>query len=80
MRANIVSKQTNYDGMTFRVIFVTEGGAILATTEWSTDREALIHLTDKINQSRHVGIRASIETKGTGYVAVPQNIPSIQRI
>jgi hypothetical protein len=55
----------NYDGMQFRLNFISEGGHLLATTEWTTDRDKIIYLADSIN--KHSGIRAMPETKGTGY-------------
>lgn len=57
----------------FRVNFLTEGGQYLMSTEWTTDRDAIIHLTDKINQGKN-GIRATPETKGTGYITIPQPV------
>lgn len=57
----------NYDGMQFRINFISEGGHLLATTEWAADRDKIIFLADSIN--KHKGIRAQPETKGTGHAS-----------
>lgn len=56
----------NYDGMQFRINFITEGGQLMIPTEWTTDREKIVYMADEIN--KHKGIRAVPETKGVGYV------------
>jgi hypothetical protein len=57
----------NYDGMQFRLNFISEGGHLLATTEWTTDKDKIIFLADEVNKSKR--IRAMPETKGTGYAS-----------
>ena len=58
----------NYDGMQFRINFISEGGQLLATTEWAADRDKIIYLADSINKHRG-GVRAAPETKGTGHAS-----------
>lgn len=72
-----MSKETNFDGMSFRAAFVTEGGKLLLHSEWSTDREAVIYLVDALNRNQKK-IRVSVEIKGSAYVAVPETAPHIQ--
>ena len=72
-----MSKKPNFEGMSFRVNFITDGGQLLLRSEWSTERDAVIHLVDSLNREKK-GIRAQIESKGTGYVALPQNMPHIR--
>ena len=62
-----MSKETSYAGMSFRVRFVSANGRLLGYTEWSTDRDAVIFLTDTIN-SKRIGISAFVETMGTAQV------------
>lgn len=71
-----MSKQTNFEGMSFRIAFIAENGELLLHSEWSTNRDAVAHLTDSINHARnqkHLRITATIETKGTGYVDLNSN-------
>jgi hypothetical protein len=76
-----MSKETNYDGMSFRVVLIAEGsGRLLVNTEWIEDRDAMIYLTDSLNQvpTKNRKVRAIIETRGKGYVEVPPGAPGIQ--
>lgn len=65
-----MSKETSYTGMSFRVRFVSANGRLLGHLEWSTERDAVCHLTDTIN-SKRIGISAFVETKGSKH-ASPQ--------
>ncbi len=66
-----MSKETSYAGMSFRIRFVSPSGRLLIHTEWTENRDAVIYVTDKINNASKrsgIGISAFTETKGTAQV------------
>jgi len=69
-----MSKETNYEGMSFRIRFVSANGLLMGYLEWTTDRDLVAHFTDTINHNQY-GIRAFVETKGSGYVEPKKNSP-----
>jgi hypothetical protein len=55
----------------YRLHFFNLDGILLSTTEFSDERDKLIHLCDTINhQMKPKLIRASIETMSTGFAQV----------
>jgi hypothetical protein len=58
-----------YKGMQFRLNFIAENGQLLISTEWTADRDRIIHLADRINHTKGVRIRALPETKGSGFAS-----------
>ena len=68
-----MSKETNYEGMSFRIRFVS-AGRLMGYLEWTTDRDLVAHFTDTINHNQ-CDIRAFVETKGSGFVEPKKNSP-----
>ena len=54
-------------------ITLSKNGHVLAKTEWSGDKDALIELADAINMQCR-DIRATFETQGRGYLQIPGGV------
>jgi len=70
-KGNIMSDESN---LQFRVNFFTLNGEYLLSTEWTTKRDVVIHISDTTNSRR--GLSARPETKASGYADVGNGIKS----
>jgi len=70
-KENIMSDESN---LQFRVNFFTLNGEFLLSSEWTTRRDVVIHISDTTNSRG--GLSARPETKASGYADVGNGIKS----
>lgn len=60
-------------GLQYRVNIFTLSGELLASTEFTLQRDKIVFLHDAIRETCHKKIQCSIETKAIGYIQPPQH-------